>query len=233
MLTKYETRLPQRLTTMMLRSLISVFFLSVTLFASAQKVASYRCASGQIRTYWKGADGKPLGSFQDLVAAHPKIRFAMNGGMYASNLSPVGLYVENGKQLRPLRRVNNPKVNFGIQPQGVFGIRNGSAFVEPVGSYHAKGVTYATQSAPMLVVEGKRNPNLPVGLHLVRNGVGILPDGRVLLAVSEDAVTFHQFADWFIRQGCRTALYLDGNVSEYWVKGRDPWGRFGPFIAVE
>ncbi|RYY67613.1 MAG: hypothetical protein EOO12_00530 [Chitinophagaceae bacterium] len=211
--------------------LFSAFLFGLT--ASAQKVASYRCAPAQVRMYWKDPGGNTYGDFQTLVAAHPKIRFAMNGGMYARDLSPVGLYVENGKQLKPLRRVNNPKVNFGIQPQGVFGIRAGVAFVEPVGSYTSKGVSYATQSAPMLVVEGRRNPNLPVGLHLVRNGVGILPDGRVLLAVSEDAVTFHQFADWFIRQGCRHALYLDGNVSEYWVKGRDPWGRFGPFIAVE
>ncbi|RYD87072.1 MAG: hypothetical protein EOP50_21385, partial [Sphingobacteriales bacterium] len=152
---------------------------------------------------------------------------------YASDLSPVGLYVESGRQLKPLRRVNNPKVNFGIQPQGVFGIRNGKAFVETVSAYTPIGVAYATQSAPMLVVNGKMNANLPKGLHLIRNGVGLLPDGRILMAVSIDAVTFHDFANWFIRQGCTSALYLDGNVSEYYVPGRDPWGRFGVFVAVQ
>ncbi|RYY86268.1 MAG: hypothetical protein EOO15_14860 [Chitinophagaceae bacterium] len=115
----------------------------------------------------------------------------------------------------------------------MFCIRSGKAFVETLAQFKAKGVTYATQSAPMLVVNGKLNGNLPVGLHLIRNGVGILPDGKVLLAVSEDAVTFHQFARWFLAQGCTQALYLDGNVSEYWVKGSDAGGRFGAMIAVE
>ncbi|GAB4093068.1 phosphodiester glycosidase family protein [Flaviaesturariibacter terrae] len=201
--------------------------------ASAQKIIARKAAPSSIHLYWKAPDGKPWASFERVVAAHPKIRFAMNGGMFARDLSPVGLYVEGGKTLKPLRKVNNPKVNFGIQPQGVFGIRRGKAFVETISVYKPGGVTMATQSAPMLVLNGKRNPNLPVGMQLVRNGVGILPDGTVLMAVSEDPVTFHQFADWFIRQGCTSALYLDGNVSEYYVPGRDPWGHFAVFITVE
>lgn len=183
--------------------------------------------------YWKAADGKPYATFERLVSVHPKTRFAMNGGMYMRDLSPVGLYVENGRPLKPIRRVNNPKVNFGIQPQGIFGIRAGKGFVETLGQYQPKGVTSATQSAPMLVVDGKMNANLPVGLRLFRNGVGILPDGRVLLAVSDEPVNFHQFARWFMAQGCRQALYLDGNVSEYWVNGRNAGGRFAILIAAE
>ena len=61
----------------------------------------------------------------------------------------------------------------------MFGIRNGNAFVDPV------------------------------GMKLVRNGVGPLPDGRVLMAVSIDYVSFHEFADWFIHQGS----YVKGKVA--------------------
>lgn len=199
----------------------------------AQSIRSFRCLPAQLHLYWKAPDGPPFGTFGRLVAAHPKIRFAMNGGMYQPDLSPTGLYVENGRTLRPLRRVNDPKVNFGIQPQGVLGVRNGKLFIETVESYKAAGVSAATQSAPMLVLNGRRNPALPEGLRLRRNGAGILPNGQLLLAVSEEPVTFHAFADWFIRQGCRTALYLDGNVSEYYVPGHLGGRRYGPFVAVE
>ena len=47
----------------------------------------------------------------------------------------------------------------------------------------------------------------------VRNGVGLLPDGRVLLAMSSAKINFYDFADYFRRAGCRQALYLDGFVS--------------------
>jgi uncharacterized protein YigE (DUF2233 family) len=208
----------------------SIFNLQVT---GAQDIVAYRCKPSQVHLYWKAADGKPYGSFGRLTAMHKGILFAMNGGMYNADLSPTGLYIEKGKQLRPMRRVHNPGVNFGIQPQGVFGIRNGKAFVETVETYHSKDVVYATQSAPMLVLNGKMNPNLPVGMKLVRNGVGILSNGDVLMAVSTVGVTFPEFADYFIKQGCTMALYLDGNVSEYNTPQHEAWGRFGVLIAVE
>ncbi|RYD95412.1 MAG: hypothetical protein EOP50_08030, partial [Sphingobacteriales bacterium] len=131
---------------MHLKYLLGLFLLATPSWLAAQRVASYRCVPAAIRIYWKAADGQPYASFSRLVAAHPKIRFAMNGGMYARDLSPVGLYVEGGRQLKAIRRVNNPKVNFGIQPQGIFCIRSGKAFVETLAQFKAKGVTYATQS---------------------------------------------------------------------------------------
>ncbi|RYY93386.1 MAG: hypothetical protein EOO11_19800 [Chitinophagaceae bacterium] len=213
--------------------LLASLLLFLPLFGPAQKVVAQRCAPGAIRMYWKAPDGKPYATFERLLAKHPKLRFAMNGGMYSAELAPVGLYVEGGKRLRPMRHVNNPKVNFGIQPQGVFGIRSGKAFVEPARSYTAKGVTYATQSAPMLVLGGRRNGALPEGRRLVRNGVGLLPTGEVLLAISEEGVTFWEFADWFVKQGCSTALYMDGNVSEYYKAPHLPMAWFAVMITVE
>ncbi|GAA4318697.1 phosphodiester glycosidase family protein [Flaviaesturariibacter amylovorans] len=199
----------------------------------AQRVVAQRGAPAAVRMYWKAPDGKPYATFERLLAQRPRIRFAMNGGMFSAALAPVGLYVESGRVLRPLKHYSNPKVNFGLQPQGVFGIRGGKAFVEPARSYTARGVTFATQSAPMLVLNGKRNPALPRGLSLIRNGVGLLPDGQVLLAISEEGVTFWEFADWFVKQGCTSALYLDGNVSEYYKPGHLPAAWFAVMIAVE
>ena len=84
----------------------------------------------------------------------------------------------------------------------------------------------ATQSGPLLVQDGKINAALnPQGTsRLIRNGVGIVSSTRVVFAISEDPITFYEFALLF-RDGlkCADALYLDGNVSSLYVKslGRD------------
>ena len=46
--------------------------------------------------------------------------FAMNGGMYLPNLSPQGLYIENGKVIKQLDKTQEAYGNFYLQPNGVF-----------------------------------------------------------------------------------------------------------------
>lgn len=198
----------------------------------ADAYTSWRAQPGQIKMFWK-KDGKIIGNLEKLAEIRPDLAFAMNGGMFTADHAPVGLYVEEGRELRKLKRYNNPRVNFGLQPQGIFLIRNGRAEVIPVEAYKADGVSYATQSAPMLVLNGKINPALPnSNSTYIRNGVGLLPDGRVLLALSHAPVTFRQFAQYFLDQGCTAALYLDGAVSEAFTPGRRSFGSFGVLIAV-
>ena len=186
----------------------------------------------RISMLWKGADGKPYLYFDAVRKAHPDIRFAMNAGMFTKAYGPVGLYIENGKELRPVKISRNRKVNFGIQPQGVFFIRNGQAAVASI-PCKTTGMTYATQSAPMLVINGKINRNLPQGNLIVRNGVGVRKDGKVFFAVKW--MRFREFAQFFIDNQCVNALYLDGGVSEKWEKGdlfATNGGPFGPMIIA-
>ena len=59
---------------------------------------------------------------------------------------------------------------------------------------------FATQSGPMLVIDGELHPRfLPDSTSLyVRNGVGTSADGtRAVFAISEDYVTFHEFGSLF------------------------------------
>jgi uncharacterized protein YigE (DUF2233 family) len=59
-----------------------------------------------VRLFWKDQQQQPYAGFDHLprrVEDGP-IVFAMNAGMYEEDLSPVGLYVENGKTLRPANR---------------------------------------------------------------------------------------------------------------------------------
>ncbi len=58
---------------------------------------------GNLEMHWKDSSGKPYRSFKsvkkELEKKGQKLIFAMNGGMYEEDRSPVGLYVENGKEL--------------------------------------------------------------------------------------------------------------------------------------
>jgi uncharacterized protein YigE (DUF2233 family) len=206
--------------------------LSLLCFALPLMAVSQLFHPSRIQMRWKGADGKPYLYFDAVRKAHPDIRFAMNAGMFTKAYGPVGLYIENGKELRPVKISRNRKVNFGIQPQGVFFIRNGQAAVTSI-PCKTTGMTYATQSAPMLVINGKINRNLPQGNLIVRNGVGVRKDGKVFFAVKW--MRFREFAQFFIDNQCVNALYLDGGVSEKWEKGdlfATNGGPFGPMIIA-
>jgi uncharacterized protein YigE (DUF2233 family) len=84
-------------------------------------------------------------------------------------------------------------------------------------------VREATQSGPLLVIDGEINRNLkPDSQSLyVRNGVGVKSPEEVYLVVSEGEVNLYDFASLFKEQlHCRDALYLDGCVSQAYLPAR-------------
>jgi uncharacterized protein YigE (DUF2233 family) len=65
--------------------------------------------------------------------------------------------------------------------------------------------------------------------------VGILPDGRMLFAMSKKEVSLYDFAEYFKNKGCRNVLYLDGFVSRTYYPGinwKQTDGYFGVMIGV-
>jgi uncharacterized protein YigE (DUF2233 family) len=196
----------------------------------------------KVGLYWKNEKGETYGNFPSLFDANKNLAYACNAGMYdgTPDRQPVGLYIENGKKLRPLKKVNNDKVNFGMQPQGVFFItKAGVARVLAVEGYEKEkesDVRCATQSAPMLVIDGKVNSKLTKSTSTyTRNGVGILKNGHVLLLFAKTPVTFQQFAKLFVEKGCTSALYLDGAISNLIDRTSDAYNpriQYGPFIGV-
>ena len=112
----------------------------------------------ELRLFWKDENGQPYGGFDRLprsVNGAP-IAFAMNAGMYEADLSPVGLYVEHGKTLKRANTAKGPG-NFHIQPNGIFYLSGQTAGVlttQRFLSVHPKA-DFATQSGPMLVIDGK------------------------------------------------------------------------------
>ena len=191
--------------------------------------------------YWKDTNDQPLKSFeqlQDYVAKeHKELVFAMNGGMFTKDFSPQGLYIENGQEMTPLDTLQAGYGNFYLHPNGVFYIQtNQQAGVCTTPEFSAVGqVRWATQSGPMLLIDGEMHPAFREGstnLH-IRNGVGILPDGTLLFAISQEKINFFDFATYFKNWGCKDALYLDGFVSRMYLPAQN-WkedGQFGVMIA--
>lgn len=192
----------------------------------------YIASAKDVKMYWKH-DHRVINNFNKLKSLEPGLTFAMNGGMFHDDYSPVGLYVENGVQIHGLVHASNPNYNFGIRPQGVFLIRDTVAEVVPIDGYRPAHVKYATESGPMLVVASKINPLLPKSeSKTIRNGVGILPGGKILMACSRDELTFQEFASYFLQMHCTSALYLDGAVSEAYSGDFEDYNSFGVIIGV-
>ena len=211
---------------------------------SAPQVVSYRVDTRRstLRLYYRDAHGRrysSLGGLRAGLAARGQcLDFAMNGGMFAPGYAPQGLFIEAEKTRTALDTAAGAG-NFYLKPNGVFYLNTDrSAHIVPTATFRPDGrVAYATQSGPMLLVDGHIHPAFRPGSAnvQVRNGVGVLPDGRVLLAMSKGKVSFYDFADYFRRAGCRQALYLDGFVSRTYAPAAG-WnqldGDFGVIIGI-
>jgi uncharacterized protein YigE (DUF2233 family) len=163
----------------------------------------------------------------------------MNAGMYREDFSPVGLYVEKGKKLRPLNLASGSG-NFCLKPNGVFAITKSGARLVESSHYPAirASTSLATQSGPMLVINGHLHPKFSSTSQsrLFRNGVGVVSSRKVVFAITEDPVNFHEFATFFRdRLKCQNALYLDGSISSLYapaLKRNDRFVELGPMIGV-
>ncbi|MEM8850384.1 MAG: phosphodiester glycosidase family protein [Pseudomonadota bacterium] len=194
-----------------------------------------------ISLHLNGPDGAPLGSFVALEReVDAPIRFAMNAGMYHQDRRPVGLYVEDGAQMAKLVTRDGPG-NFGLLPNGVFCVAEAGARVIESRRFAADppDCRHATQSGPMLVIDGALHPRfLPDSPSLKRrNGVGTTPDGRlVYFVISDEPVTFHEMGTLYRDVlGVRDALFLDGTVSRLFAPGidrHDGGWPMGPMVAV-
>ena len=204
-------------------------------------VCSFNARDG-IELFLRDENGAPLGQFgrvrDELQKRGRSMVFAMNAGMYHEDRSPVGLYIENGRELKRLSTADGPG-NFSMKPNGVFFLTDKSAGVLETKAFARRKLTpkFATQSGPMLVIDGKLHPRFLADSisRNRRNGVGV-KGNEVIFALADDPVTFHQFARAF-RDVLKTpnALYLDGSICRLYAPdiNRDDFGfPLGPIVAV-
>jgi|TARA_B110000285_G_C14913866_1_gene509272 uncharacterized protein YigE (DUF2233 family) len=196
----------------------------------------------ELKLYWKNNQGENYLNFEklknELEKTNQELVFAMNGGMFQKNLSPVGLFIEEGIIKRKINKVKDAEGNFYYQPNGIFILtENNKAIVCKTTDYEDyRNIKYATQSGPMLLIDDDINPIFTQGSKNlnIRNGVGILSDGSALFAISKRKINFYDFALFFKKQGCKNALYLDGFVSECYLPSEnlnETKGEFGVIIA--
>ena len=223
---------------------------NATFEGASYVVCSFNPSTETLRTFWRDGAGKPYRTFEKLAAnlegKGKSLRFAMNGGMYRDDFQPVGLYIEDGRVLAPantttLRR--RPIPNFYKKPNGVFFVGKGKAGILETSRFLAKkpAARFATQSGPMLVIDGKIHPAFIANSkdQKPRNGVCVAGPTEVHFAITRSWVNFYDFARFF-RDGlkCDNALFLDGGTAPglYAPRfGRNDMpghGGYGPIIAV-
>jgi uncharacterized protein YigE (DUF2233 family) len=195
-----------------------------------------------LNLWLRDSDGFVIGEFFDLndqVAEQGQtLTFAMNAGMYHADRRAVGLFISNFQQDAPIVTREGPG-NFALLPNGVFCVAEQTAQVTESRSFAANppNCRIATQSGPMLVIDGKLHPKLTPNSTSKkrRNGVGVDTQGRSHFVVSNGFVRFHDMATLYRDVlDSPNALFLDGTVSRLHSRdqGRsDPGARMGPIIG--
>ncbi|WP_227674519.1 phosphodiester glycosidase family protein [Psychrobacter jeotgali] len=179
-----------------------------------------------LRLFWQSSENaKTLLTFDNLLnsLSEPQtLAFAMNAGMYNERYAPIGYTVIEGEEIRALN-LNEGGGNFHLSPNGVMWwdkennvqISESNALSAQLKNGEAEP-WYATQSGPMLVIDGAIHPKFnPDSSSLkFRNGVGVCDDGRLQFVNSNQPVSFYQFASLFKDDlSCPNALFLDGGIA--------------------
>ena len=163
--------------------------------------------------------------------------FITNGGMFQKDGSPLGAFYYKGKEIKTVN-LSDGTGNFYIKPNGVFCIdKNNEAIIVESEKFNivAENVYYATQSGPVLVVNGYINKNFQessTNLN-IRSGVGIINPTTIVFAISNEPVNFYTFANLFKTYlSCSNALFLDGAISEMYHPKLERYGLNSGFFGV-
>ena len=200
--------------------------------------------SETLRLFLYDDSGAPYGQFgaieSDLNDKGQSLGFAMNAGMYHDDRAPVGYYVEDGQEIMRVIPNAGPG-NFGMLPNGILCIREDRADVIETLRFvkEAPDCAYATQSGPMLVIDGALHPRFlkDSTSRYIRNGVGTSADGKTaVFAISDSPVTFYEFGRLYRDYlTLPNALFLDGNISKLYAPqlNRNDFGfSMGPVVGT-
>jgi uncharacterized protein YigE (DUF2233 family) len=207
----------------------------------------------RIHLYKKGLFRKNLSDFESLKheLEEEKLKpFMMtNAGMFNKDLEPHGLYIEEDHTVFfPLDTLKNiPDANFYMKPNGVFYLdANGKPHIDTTETLQRKNEAelkrfrLATQSGPMLIINGRIHPKFVKDSpnKKIRSGVALNKKypGKVIFAVALDECNFYDFSKFFSEMfNSDNALFLDGAISQMYLNGFDNAdldGIFGPMISV-
>lgn len=183
---------------------------------------------------------------------NPNATILMNAGMYEADGSSVGLLIANNKVIKKVNLKTNLPGNFYSMSNAIFFIdKNANYNVKSTSLFQAEfknkyeQISFATQSGPVLNIEGKINKefNIKSTNRLIRNGIGVINNAKnniCVLIISQSPTTFYELASLFKYLGCQNAMYLDGTVSSVFCrdkknkkdKPKSGGVKLGPVIVV-
>jgi uncharacterized protein YigE (DUF2233 family) len=189
-------------------------------FEGAGFIVCTPASTAKLQLYAAGAEETAKRKFRLLWLDPAKVAFAMNAGMFDEVGRPIGLAVVDSKRVHKIA-LRSGGGNFGMKPNGVFLVRrDGQAEIVVSEDYGDRSdVRLATQSGPMLLIDGELHPRIKHDGEsiYIRNGVGIGADGKPLFVISADPVSFGKLARFFRDElKAEDALYFDGSVSSLW-----------------
>lgn len=139
-------------------------------------------------------------------ARHSNALLTINGGFFDKDYQPLGLRINQGQQLSPLKK---------ISWWGVFYVRNNKAGVASARQFQqGNHLDFAVQSGPRLLVKGQI-PALKPG-RAERSALGITKDGKVIMLITDNAPVSTQELAAIMKApplNCVDALNLDGGSS--------------------
>lgn len=178
----------------------------------------------EVRFHWRDSEGKNYNSLTNLKRALEKdhyVKMIMNAGIYSKNNVPAGLWVEEGKELNPLNTKRGTG-NFHVQPNGVFALVGKQPYILTTKAYQQKKLkpTFAMQSGPMLLIDGKINHQFKPTLESYhkRNAVCLDKHDKLLFILTTSGKpNLYTFSHGLQKIGCHNALYLDGTISNWYI----------------
>ena len=144
------------------------------------------------------------------VATDQYTDFCVNGPLFGFDHLPVGGYVDNSTVIKNWTNPQGNEGNFGVD-NTIFGFGVDEKFYMVAYSEKDKlpQMKWAFQNGPVLVKDNVNTRGTSQSKYS-RSGIGFKNDGTLVVIVSLTPVTFREFADLFIQEGCSNAIYLDG-----------------------
>lgn len=129
---------------------------------------------------------------------------AVNGGFFTPEYSSLGLLVQSGKEINKIKQTSW---------WHIFQMRLFKPQIITKQEYNLMpDIEMAIEAGPKLLADGNI-PKLKPG-SAERSAIGISMDGKVIIAVTEDApISLTEFAQYLRNIGCYDALNLDGGSS--------------------
>lgn len=142
----------------------------------------------------------------------------VNAPLVHKDMSLVGGCVFDHKQIKNwVKDPNQFKGNFSFK-NCIFGCDNkGELFVKEgkdIATLKAADLKWAFQNGPVLLKEGANNHNRNGTHRCYRTGIGNTKNNELVVIASKKPVNLYEFAELFRLQGCKNAVYLDGEKTK-------------------